>query len=450
MLSLVFLSASLSILAASQQIVGLQLLFGPDTPLNALVSEDTWWRCCGPPTSTAANLTHPHMGARHPNGSLGMVVDPTVKRLRKPPSPRAMIANDSNRSILCPKGGQRYGIEGEGGNAVLHKIRRGLKKAQTELRARNATEGQGGGSVRILCMIYTVYTEADIHSAQTAIAETWGQQCDGFIGASNLTDHSIGTIDLPHQGPEEYGNMWQKIRSMWTYAYDHFRNDYDYFYIAGDDTYVLMDHLRLFLKSAQVQRLQDGHLDRISRYYAKAGAGQTATLRPRPLLLGQPMMFKRMPVIAGGSGYVFNQAALEMWGRLGADNFRVDVHDSREDIFMAEFFVEHHVYITDTQDDEGGWRFRVSAQATSEFQGRNSPISPTRLKRMFNFTNKVGIHHVSEHQISFHLKTCKKRLATSHLTVTDLMYRYHAFFNSWCANDNDDKETVANAGTQVV
>ena len=47
-----------------------------------------------------------------------------------------------------------------------------------------------------------------------------------------------------HEGPESYFNMWQKIRSMWAYAYDNYRNDYDFFHIGGDDMYVVVDNLR--------------------------------------------------------------------------------------------------------------------------------------------------------------------------------------------------------------
>ena len=69
----------------------------------------------------------------------------------------------------------------------------------------------------ILCMIYTVHIENNPHANVRAQADkTWGRQCDGFIAASNLTDHSVGAmmIDLAHNGEEEYANMWQKTRTF--------------------------------------------------------------------------------------------------------------------------------------------------------------------------------------------------------------------------------------------
>jgi glycoprotein-N-acetylgalactosamine 3-beta-galactosyltransferase len=77
-----------------------------------------------------------------------------------------------------------------------------------------------------------------------AVAETWGPRCDGFLAASDLTDESIGAVHLLHEGPEHYRNMWLKVYAMWRYVYDHYRDDYDFFHIGGDDHYVIAENLR--------------------------------------------------------------------------------------------------------------------------------------------------------------------------------------------------------------
>ena len=60
-----------------------------------------------------------------------------------------------------------------------------------------------------------VYTHSNRHDGQLrALTETWAKHCDGFLAASNLTDKSLGAVDLWHEGPEIYNNMWLKIRSM--------------------------------------------------------------------------------------------------------------------------------------------------------------------------------------------------------------------------------------------
>ncbi len=399
---------------------------------TASEGRDGWWLYRGAPDDV--HLRHPHMGARHPNGSYGMVVNPSVERLRDPIITQASILlNTSGNDFLCPTANNSYGIEGKGGNQVMHKIRRGFQQAPKLLRSRTTSPGD---PVRILCMIYTVNTPKGNHSMQAAIAETWGRQCDGLIGASNWTDHEIGTISLLHEGSEEYSNMWQKIRSMWTYAYDHYVQDYDYFYIAGDDTYVLMDNMRLFLRSQQVERLKNGHLDRISRYYVDHGFNTTAHMRPRPLVFGTPMMYPDIPVFAGGGGYILNQAALKMWGELGVDYFKAEIRDSREDVFMGKFFFQHGVYISDTQDEEGRWRFDSSGEAmAAPSKGISHWIKPTLLQSQFGFPNHTDLDAGSQSHISFHLKYCKVRVERAGLTGQDLLLRYHAFFHSWCPND---------------
>jgi len=56
---------------------------------------------------------------------------------------------------------------------------------------------------------------------------------------SNLTDPALGTVNILHEGPETYNNIWQKVRSMWSYVYDHYYEKYDWFHIGGDDLYLV-------------------------------------------------------------------------------------------------------------------------------------------------------------------------------------------------------------------
>jgi len=90
---------------------------------------------------------------------------------------------------------------------------------------------------RILCMVYT-YEGAHATNLQ-AIVDTWASQCDGFLaGSSNVTDSILGAVDMKFPGPEAYANMWNKVETMWKYAYKHYLNDYRYehFHICADDT----------------------------------------------------------------------------------------------------------------------------------------------------------------------------------------------------------------------
>jgi hypothetical protein len=54
-------------------------------------------------------------------------------------------------------------------------------------------------------------------------------------------------LNLLHEGPEMYDNMWQKTRSMLSYMYDHYLNDFDFFFLCGDDTHVIVENLKHYL-----------------------------------------------------------------------------------------------------------------------------------------------------------------------------------------------------------
>jgi glycoprotein-N-acetylgalactosamine 3-beta-galactosyltransferase len=79
--------------------------------------------------------------------------------------------------------------------------------------------------------------------------------------ASNKTDVSINAVDIPHEGPEEYFNIWQKVRSIWDYVYDNYYDDYDWFHIGGYDMLLIVENLRLYLESDEIKAAaHGGHL----------------------------------------------------------------------------------------------------------------------------------------------------------------------------------------------
>ena len=67
----------------------------------------------------------------------------------------------------------------------------------------------------IMCVVYTTHKN---HRKIPAITSTWGPQCDGFLVASDktVTEPGLHTVNILHEGPEEYNNIWQKIRSIWS------------------------------------------------------------------------------------------------------------------------------------------------------------------------------------------------------------------------------------------
>jgi hypothetical protein len=136
----------------------------PSINSNSNENESQWWK-----GTINENRTHPYIGARHPNGTVGMIVDPSTERLR-PIHPRSIV---QNASYIClarvPP--------------LYKKIYGGLLESRQQL----ADASNSKAAQKILCMVYTVYTDRDRHGSLAAIADTWGRECDGFFGASNKT-----------------------------------------------------------------------------------------------------------------------------------------------------------------------------------------------------------------------------------------------------------------------
>lgn len=348
----------------------------------------------------------PHLGARDANGML-YTVNPSPDRLLPPYN----IHRENNKTACA------VGIEGRGGRQVLNKVRQGVIAYQQS--SRNKTEGESAATrPRVLCMVYT-YERA--HENVRAIARTWGRQCDGFFAASNLTDDSIGAIDLLHHGPEAYENMWQKIRSMWAYAYDYYRESYDYFYICGDDVYLAVDNLRIYLEGEQVQQLLNGHMDVFTKL--NGNAKKWKTKRPRPLLLGMPMNLRNMTFPAGGCGYVLNRAALDWLGEVGLEEFLPDTTDSREDVFVGSALWGYGVTTSDSRDEKGAFRFGGTAEELFHFDGIRSPVGPRTFRRRYGVVMRKGMAGVSSETISFHLKGSD---------VPKMILRYHTLLQGYC------------------
>lgn len=345
-----------------------------------------------------------HLGARHANGSLGLIVDPSPNRLLPP------FDIQPKNETAC-----NVGIEGRGGRQVLDKVRKGISAYHTR-----TTNSYAANSTRprILCMVYT-YEQSHINVQ--AIARTWGRQCDGFFAGSNFTDLSIGAINLLHHGPEAYKNMWQKIRSMWAYAYDFYQDRYDYFYICGDDVYLAVDNLRMYLEGEQIRQLLNGHLDVFSKLNEKAA--QWKTKRPRPILLGMPMNYNMLTFPSGGCGYVLNRAALDLLARVVLEEFLPNATDPREDVFVGSALWEHGVCTADSRDEEGAFRFGGNAEEMYNFNGVASPVGPKVMRRRFGVDMFPGMKGVSSKTISFHLKGTN---------VPEMILRYHMLLQGYC------------------
>lgn len=279
------------------------------------------------------NEMDPHRGAKDEDGNFGYKHD--EKALKNNP-PKFEVTKEE---VHCSNHDGNYRM-------LTEKVV--VDMSSHEAREREAETDTGKPRAKIFCMVYTIEKN---HDKIPAIRETWGQKCDGFIVASDKTDKKLGTVNIPHEGPEEYHNIWQKVRSMWSYVYDNYYEDYDWFHIGGDDLYIIVENLRLYLESEEVQLAANGG------EFLPNGTEKEQL----PLFLGRRFAeqgnYDRI-FNSGGSGYTMNKAALKSLVVTAFPVCMPHLKTFAEDVMVAQCLRNKiKVYPFDTKDDNGGERY---------------------------------------------------------------------------------------------
>jgi hypothetical protein len=303
-----------------------------------------------------------------------------------------------------------------------------LRKIQVE-GVNGRMHGSDSSKGKILCAIYT---HEKSHERLLAIEESWGWHCDGFLAASTVTTNTPPyAVDLPHLGEESYGNMFQKSRSILAYVHDNYMSEFDYFYLCGDDTHLIVENLRLYL-----------------------GEVEATNGRGSPLFAGQLTPGKHHsrtePQVIGGGGYVVNRPALEMFIRhANKKECFPSLRSPAEDRFVSRCFTNIGIMASDAADQEGAQRFHsVDGSALLQLH----KVRGHKTIQYWNATRnlwekqghgrKIGIDLASMWSISFHF-----------LRYPSFMKRHHAIMYRSCPMDtmlgqqlaHIDAETLAEA-----
>lgn len=388
-------------------------------------------------TLNALLVGHPSFpGARNGQGEWGYVADPSTDRL---------VVSSSAAEVGCNNSLSM--IEGEGGNQVLRKIKLSRPSRQS--------------SPRILCLVYT--HSGALQNLQ-AVVDTWAKECDGFVAASNLTLPDIGSVDLVHAGPETYGNIWQKIRSLWVYAHQNYLNQFDYFHVCGDDTYVIVQNLRSYLGGPEIEQILNGskpyvfsrkqvfiddESDKFSSRMTNALAKYEGPFRERPLLIGMPhdrngditikgdaIYYQTYP--GGGCGYTLNRNALRLFVEKCIPDFLPDRLDSREDMLVGGCFANYGIHTVDTRDDKGAWRYlALNAQEHFNVRAQTGTWSPDLLRSKHGIQSLSSLAAVSSNAVSIHVKInarldARQEKEIKHKSVPNLLHRHHALIHQLC------------------
>ena len=227
-----------------------------------------------------------------------------------------------------------------------------------------ATEHDVVRPTRILCMVYTM---ADAHPSRIrAMRETWMGRCDGFLAFSTESDPRIPAISLPHEGEEAYQNMWQKVRSIWKFVGEHYVDRFDYFFLGGDDLFVVPENLRAYLSTLGSSD-EDHFVGRRFKGYGKDNYFNS-----------------------GGAGYALSKGLLKKYySALDDDRCGPHAKTSMEDVKTAACLRKAlQVGLTDTRDERGRERFHPFAPGT-HYQYK--PGNDKNLKWYEDYNKEWGI-----------------------------------------------------------
>ena len=260
--------------------------------------------------------------------------------------------------------------------------------------------GEFHPSSKLMC---TIYTYDKVHEkVMPALTETWAKRCDGFMASSTLTNETLNTVNIPHKGPEEYNNIWQKVRSTWQYLHDNYIDEYEWFYIGGDDVYMMVENMKMYLGSEELRAASEN------------GA--------KPVFLGRRFFRdgkEELQFNAGGPGYVLNRAALKtLVGTF--DHCGVDLKGFWEDVQVALCLSKEGVLPYDTRDEEGRERFLPF------MAGHHYNYRPPKKNPMSDWYVRYSV------DLKLGKDCCSQSSVTFHYILPQLMYRYEALLYDLC------------------
>ncbi|XP_017066355.1 glycoprotein-N-acetylgalactosamine 3-beta-galactosyltransferase 1 [Drosophila eugracilis] len=235
--------------------------------------------------------------------------------------------------------------------------------------------------VRILCLVLTMPSS---HSTKAArVNRTWGARCNKLIFLSSQTDPNLSILKMDI--PETRGNLYAKVRTGMAYAHKHYLNDFDWFLKADDDTYIVMENLRLFLYPYDPES---------SVFFGcrfKSGYSQG--------------------YMSGGAGYVLSRDALRRLNLFALNSTTTcKLNEFAEDLQIGHCLQDVGVIAGDTRDFQGRHRFL--------------PISPYELMpfiELQSWTNGYFFHKPNR-------SDCCSASAISFHYVKDVEFEFLEFF----------------------
>ncbi|CAJ0588158.1 unnamed protein product [Cylicocyclus nassatus] len=185
---------------------------------------------------------------------------------------------------------------------------------------------------RLFCFVIT--TPRYHNDRVLAVNETWLPRCDsGQFFTSEKMDPSIPHSTILSKLPDTYEYLFYKVLLAFHYAYNNVSDQFDWYFKADDDTYVIMEHMYEYLAT----------LDPSEPYYLGY------TLKP----------YLARGYNGGGAGYVLSRAAVKLLLQRGYDDRKACPFDYSEDVGMGMCLQNMEIYPHDTRNERGQQRFHT-------------------------------------------------------------------------------------------
>uniref|UniRef100_K3X1T7 N-acetylgalactosaminide beta-1,3-galactosyltransferase n=1 Tax=Globisporangium ultimum (strain ATCC 200006 / CBS 805.95 / DAOM BR144) TaxID=431595 RepID=K3X1T7_GLOUD len=299
---------------------------------------------------------------------------------------------------------------------------------------------------RIFCFVNTI----SVHHATRAqaVADTWGQRCDKLVFFSNVSDSIVAgdATNSPYLKRFEiikldvvadHNHLWQKHKASLKYVYEHFRHDFDWFYKADDDAYVILENLRNYLRRPEIlnnykkEPMQMGHRFNLTQelvsYYI-VDDNLEAKWRDK---------WERWVFNSGGPGYAMNRKYLDKIVSILPDKTCLSDSYSEmlpDDASISFCMMWYNVFPWDTRDHFGRERWHADKPKGVYYTNPDDP----------------EYWYVQYHQmiggVRWKKESCAPDSVAFHYISPSLMY--HMERQLYLCREGDDVQTVADFNTK--
>ncbi|KAH8238801.1 hypothetical protein KR038_000819 [Drosophila bunnanda] len=236
-------------------------------------------------------------------------------------------------------------------------------------------------SVRILCLVLT-WPKGYMHGVKS-ISETWGRHCNRVLYYSQSRLSGVeGAETVALNVSDERNMLWGKTKAAFRHAYRHYRHEADWFYKADDDTYAIMENMRLMLRPYSPDT---------------------------PIYFGSTFNLDSQIYMSGGAGYVLSRKAVELFvDATGEKSLCQPGPRGVEDFEMGRCMDTLNVKIGDSTDLYGRHRFFslplqyfLTSQENDEFWLSKYLVHTCKTGIQCCSTYSISVHNVSPNEMHF-------------------------------------------------